>query len=463
MRRTLVLLAAGALLAAASPALAGGRPGFAKVRFDEDWSGFDAAAGAARPLDALKRMALGPDASAWLGLGGELRERYEFTGNPTFGEDPQDPHGVWLQRAVLQGDLHLGPQVRVFGQLSSALEAGRAGGAAPPDEDRLQLQNAFLELGQPLGQGGRIGLRAGRQELELGSGRLVDVREGTGVRRSFDAGRLIFATPDWRVDGLFGRPRRNEVGVFDDQADDDKALWGLYGVGRPGFLPFGKLDLYYLGFHDAAGRYQQGTADELRHSLGLRWSGRAGPWDVNWEGLYQFGRFGGDSIRAWTLASETGYRWPEAPLAPRAFLSANVASGDEDPNDGTLGTFNPLFPRGNYFSEAAVLGPRNFFNLHPGVELSPSDDWTVTADVNFFFRYSTADGVYAPSGRLLRASNGSGERFVASAVSLNSEYALTPNLAFTAIYTHVEPGAFLRDTGEHEPVDYLELTLTAKF
>ena len=27
-------------------------------------------------------------------------------------------------------------------------------------------------------------------------------------------------------------------------------------------------------------------------------------------------------------------------------------------DDRDLGTFNPLFPRGNYFSELALLGPR---------------------------------------------------------------------------------------------------------
>lgn len=467
MRAPLALFAAVLLTVPASSRAEAddtdGRPAFAKLRFEEDWSRFEPGAEPARPLDSLKRMKLTPDGTTWLGLGGELRERYEYAHNPLFGADPQDRHGVWLQRAVLQGDLHLGRQIRFFGQLSSALEEGRAGGSSPPDEDRLALQNAFLELGQPFAAGRRFALRAGRQELQLGSGRLVDVREGTGVRRSFDAGRVLLETPEWRVDGLFARPQRSKVGVFDDEPDDDQLLWGLYAVGEPTFLPFGKLDLYYLGFRDREAQYEQGTDEETRHSVGLRYAGAAGDWDFNWEGLYQFGRFGDGHIHAWTLASETGRSWPNARWRPRVFVGANVASGDRDPDDRDLGTFNPLFPRGNYFSEAAVLGPRNFFNLHPGITVEPLPGWTVTADANFFFRHSTSDGVYAPSGRLIRASSGSDARFVASAFSASSEYALTPNVAFTAIYTRVQPESFLRETGQHEPIDYVELTLTAKF
>lgn len=62
---------------------------------------------------------------------------------------------------------------------------------------------------------------------------------------------------------------------------------------------------------------------------------------------------------SWTLASQTGFTFASLPWQPRIALSTNIASGDTDPDDADLGTFNPLYPRGNYFSEDAVLGPRN--------------------------------------------------------------------------------------------------------
>jgi hypothetical protein len=67
-----------------------------------------------------------------------------------WGQDPQDDHGVFLQRYVLFGDLHLGPHVRLFGELYSALENGRAGPSNPIDENELGFQQAFLDLAAPL-------------------------------------------------------------------------------------------------------------------------------------------------------------------------------------------------------------------------------------------------------------------------------------------------------------------------
>jgi hypothetical protein len=291
----------------------------------------------------------------------------------------------------------------------------------------------------------------------------VDVREGPNVRRTFDAARTTIELPGWRVDALAARPRLSRSGVFDDEANDDQALWGVYAVGTKYWSPFGTLDLYYLNFEDDAGEYAQGTAHERRHSIGARFHGATRGWDWNWETIYQFGSFGDGGISAWTIASDTGFTFENRPWRPRVALSANIASGDGDPANADLGTFNAVFPRGNYFSQAAVLGPRNFFNIHPFVTVRPTDNWSLTGDMNFFWRLDANDGVYAPAGQLIRGPSGSDERFVGSALSLSSEYALAENLSFTAIYTHFFVGAFIRATGPSEDIDFFELTLQLKF
>jgi hypothetical protein len=96
-------------------------PAFEKLRFDEDYTGVrEAVEGASFP-ENIKYMLLGGDAGgSYLSFGGEVRERYEYTHNPTVGEDPQDDNGGWLQRIVLNSDLHLSRQARIFLQLLSA-------------------------------------------------------------------------------------------------------------------------------------------------------------------------------------------------------------------------------------------------------------------------------------------------------------------------------------------------------
>lgn len=437
--------------------------GVNKVRYQDDIACFRDPANRDTALDALNVIPFDAGGDRFISLGGEVRQRYEYTHNPGFGADPQDRAGVWLQRHVLHGDLRLGPHLRAFGQLSSAFATGRRGGPSPVDENRLALQNAFLDLGAAVGPESWLTLRGGRQELQFGSGRLVDVREGPNVRRSFDAGRVTLDFPGWQVDGVAARPRAAERGVLDDEADLGQALWGLYATGGRALLPAGALDVYYLGFDDDDGTYQQGRGDERRHSVGARFWGEEAGWSWNWEAIYQFGTFGAGDISAWTLATDTSYTLDDLPWQPRITFNANIASGDGDPDDPDLGTFNPLFPRGNYFSEAAVLGPRNFFNVHPYVTVSPAPGWSLTSDVNVFWRLETEDGVYAPSGQLLRAAGGSDERYVGSAVSLTSEYALTERLSLTAIYTHFFPGDFIEATGPSDAIDFVELTVLFRF
>lgn len=437
-------------------------PGFAKLRFEDDLSCYREASSSDHPLDPLKWIEVDEAGDVALSIGGEIRERYEFTNNPLFGEDMQDERGVWLQRLTLHGDLRFGPHARVFAQLLSGIAVGRAEGPSPVDENRLAVQNAFIEFEKSFMESEALGARVGRQEIVFGSGRLVDVREGPNVRRTFDAARGWIEFGDWRIDGLAARPRDLERGVFDDDADQDKGLWGVYATGEPDWLPAGSIDVYYLGFSDEDGVFAQGSEDEVRHSVGVRVHGAENGWDWNWEGVYQFGSFGDGEIRAWTIGTETGFTFESLPWRPRLALSANIASGDDDGEDADLETFNPLFPRGNYFSEAAVLGPRNFYNLHGFLTVTPHDQLSFTTDVNFFWRLSRDDGVYSPSGQIIRPAGGPGS-FVGSALSISAEYQATARLGLTAIYTRFFTGEVINASGPSKDIDFIELTAQFKF
>ena len=147
----------------------------------------------------------------------------------------------------------------------------------------------------------------------------------------------------------------------------------------------------------------------------------------------------------------------------RLGLSANIASGDTNPKNANLETFNPMYPRGSYFSELALLGPRNFYNLHPFLSINPTERITVTSDVDFFWRLQTEDGIYSPSGQLLRSGAGSDARYVGTEISFNAGWQATDRLSVTAIYAHFFPGRFIEETGPSKPIDYLELTIRFQF
>lgn len=202
--RSRAVITATAILVISSQAAADdhSRPGFQKFRFDENY-GFLASPGVPSDMfDPPKYIPFGGNGDAYLSLGGSIRERYEYTNSPVFGDDPQDENGVWLQRVNLHADMQLGAHLRIFGEVSSALAEGRAAGPSPVDENELDLQNAFVDLSFGLTNNNDLTLRAGRQELEFGSGRLVDVREGTNVRRTFDGFRGMVNLDDWELNAL---------------------------------------------------------------------------------------------------------------------------------------------------------------------------------------------------------------------------------------------------------------------
>jgi len=126
---------------------------------------------------------------------------------------------------MLHADLHLGPSIRFFGQLKSGLENGRTGGPRPPDEDKLDVHQAFLDGVLGFSDDASLTLRGGRQEMAYGSSRLVSFREGPNVRQSFDGLRMILNAGAWRVDGFFTRPVETDPGYFDDGSDRTRAFW----------------------------------------------------------------------------------------------------------------------------------------------------------------------------------------------------------------------------------------------
>ena len=437
------------------------QPRFKKLRYEELYSAPLSVGKNDNILDKIKYLPVNDD--TYISIGGEARLRYEYTHNPNYGENSQDKRGVLFQRYTIHTDVHLNNNARFFLQLSSALEAGRSVGPSPVEENKLEFQNAFIDYTFDPNNANRTTLRTGRHEINLGSGRLVDVREGPNVRRTFDGVRLLHTGNKWDSTVFALRPRLSKPDVLDDQTDKEKTIWGIYNTFTYKALTTDRLDLYYIGYNNNRSTYEQGTGHEKRHSIGTRLAGTVNSWEYNWELVYQFGKFGNANINAWTIATETGYQWKSLALQPRLIISANIASGDKDPDNPALQSFNALFPRGNYFSEAAVVGPRNFFNFHPFLTVYPNEKWSFTSSINFFWRHELNDGLYGPSGQLLRAANGNTERYVGTSFSFNSEWSVNRNLTLTAIYSQWLPGDFIKATGSSEKIRFLELTMQFKF
>lgn len=282
-------------------------------------------------------------------LSGELRERVTWQSALDFDSADPDAGLFWTQRIALAADVEITPAVRVRAALVSALIEGAAE-RSPAERNVLDLQEGFVELGPETGF-----VRIGRQEIRLGSQRLVAVRDGTTVRRTWDGARVHAALGRITLDAFaFRLVAVRPGGVFNDGRNEARDLAGAE-ASFP--APLGSLDAYWLFTNHDDRNTIEGIGDEQRHAFGLRAHGEAQGWFWDWEAVFQTGSFAGGDIKAWTVATKTGHRWEARPWKPELMLSANIASGDGDPGDGTLRTFNALYPNASYFSENAVLGP----------------------------------------------------------------------------------------------------------
>ena len=438
-------------------------PPFKQLRYDESYSYLRDPAQRIDHLDAIKFIPLNTNGSWYLTLGGEIRERYEYYHNNVWGRGPQDDNGYLLQRYMVHADAHFGDYFRAFAQFKSGLEDGRNGGPRPTDRDDFDLNQAFFDVRVPWSEVDSLTFRVGRQELAYGSSRLVSAREGPNVRLSFDGVKTILKLGSWQVDALAVKPVRTKPGVFDDDPNPDQNFWGLYAVTPVSWLPGGNIDIYYLGLDRKSASFDQGTADELRHSLGTRiWGHKAG-WDYNLEFVYQFGSFDSGDIKAWTAASEVGFTFENVPLKPRLGLKANITSGDENLNNADLQTFNPLFPRGAYFGEPALIGPANHIDVHPQLDLALRRNLTLTLDWDCFWRENTHDGIYGPAVNLIQSGQTSDARYVGNQVEAMLEWRAGRHFTFTVDYAHFFAGDLLKQTTPGKDVDYVSVWATYRF
>jgi hypothetical protein len=435
------------------------------LREDENWSFLKNPSFRQDFWDPIKYFPLRKSADNWyLTIGGEAREVWEQIGNDNWGQPPI-MNGYLNERYMPYFDLHYGSHVRTFIELKSGLNSFRAGGPRPIDEKKMDFQAAFLEIGTS-SEHSSIHFRVGRQELEYGSGRLIDVREGPNVRLSFDGFMVKSKINSWQVDGFAMRPDEDNPGFFDNSPNSAVKFWGIYAT-HP--VPNkALLDLYYLGLDRKEAAFQRGTAQEVRHSVGARISRPIATehsgWDFDDEALWQFGTFGSANIRAWTVATETGYRFPAVPLEPRFSVKADISSGDH-PTSNTLGTFNPLFPKGNYFGVLATTGPGpiNFIDVHPHVELALPQNVSFSADWIVQWRQSLEDGVYAVPGFLIRPADGSKARFVGHRPGTEIRWQANRHLWFQADYGIFYAGSFLKETQPGRNLNYWALWTGYKF
>jgi hypothetical protein len=359
----------------------------------------------------MKHFQLGDD--GFVSIGGEIRERVDSYSAANFGIGTRRDDYA-LQRLLVHSDLHVGERTRVFLQLGrhSAFDKSTTG---PSDSDGVDVQNAFLDFVADPGK--HLTLRIGRQDLVMNSAqRFVSIREGPNMRLSFDGVSGTWVDTNFHARGFYTEPIKYRPGTFDDASDGDQRFYGgdfVYQLDESN-----TLQVYALELDRKRVRFGGVQADERRHSFAFRWNGSDGHLDHDVEVMYQAGRFGDRYIRAWAASAGAGYTL-QAQWSPRLALELDAGSGDRNAQDGRLGTFNPMFPKGPFFDPSSMTSWANLVLLRATASIAPVRSINLSFSVGERWRQSRSDAVYTQPYVPLVATLGNTERRVGEQYELN--------------------------------------------
>jgi len=436
-------------------------PPYQPLRYEEDYEYLQDKSKRQEWLDRLKYVSLGKP-GWYVSIGGEARIRYETYSNALFGSGVQDGNGYLLQRYLLHSDWHVGNKFRVFAQLQVGFINNRNGGPRPTDKDVLDMHQAFVDYKIFSNEKDSLTIRVGRQELDFGAGRLISANDSHNIRRTFDGVRAIYRRGDWAVNSHFAKLVDIRPGVFDDRPDHDQTFWGGAAI-RVRKKARGGLAIYYLGIDYKSAQYDQGRAREIRHTFGGRVWGVVKRFDYNYEAIGQAGTFGNGDIRAFALSTDTGFSLSKITFRPRLGFQASVASGDRNPKDVDLQSFNPLYNRGTAYSGAiAMVDATNLGGLTPSVQLFINKKIRVLLDTTFHWRQSLNDGLYLGSN-LLRVGSLSRERFVGGSSSAQFDYQINRHFSYRAICSYFFAGKFLKESPPGKDVEYFSTRVNFMF
>ncbi len=411
-------------------------------------------------INKLKAIPFNKSKSIYLSFGGEFRPRFEYTANKNWSAEAKEDENFYSQRMMFHADLHISKYFRFFGQLTHGLLSLKEPVYA--QSDKLDLHQAFAEFQLPI-KANLLKLRIGRQELLLGSGRLMAIRDGLNSRRSFEMARLMLENKGYNANIFFGREVKVPNDFFDNVSTNAPYTWGM-GLTANTAKILGKTTIYYIGFDALTVKYNDGISPETRHTVGLRRFGNLGKrFKYNTEFNYQFGKFGTKTISAFSIEGDWHYNFINTKFKPDLGIKLDYMSGDGKQNDDNLGTFNPYFNNPAYFGLITQVGAMNMFDIHPAIKLGLTEKLSMVVEADFYWRAELNDGLYGGSKALLRASNGNKSRFIGWQSGLKLDYELNRFVTFSNETYLFVAGDFIKETGDAENTFYNGFTVWIGF
>lgn len=392
-----------------------------------------------------------------MSFGGQVRFRFEGWNHFNFNKAFDDT--FLLTRIRLHTDFHTGKYLRFFAEIKSAFATDRnlPGGRRTSDVDELALQQAFADIKIPVGESGKLTLRPGRQMLLYGKQRLISPLDWSNTMRTWDGIQGTFEHNKWNISGFWTQFVPVKKHDFND-ADSDQPFAGIYGTRPTGIAGIG-FDGYWL-------YRERKTLDEKRHTVGARifgTVGKTGP-DYDVEAACQFGDSADKDVQAFMIGSQFGYRFTENTFKPRVYFGFDFGSGDKDPNDDKMGTFDQTYPLAHaYLGYMDIVGRQNIIDPNIGITFIPLNKLTCEVNGHFFWRARKGDALYNAGANVVREGAPGTNLEVGQEIDLLLKYALNSQTLLLLGYSHFFPVEFIKQTGPDDLIDFIYAVMQFTF
>lgn len=371
-------------------------------------------------------------------FGAELRARAQTRNGG--GDDPTKQDAFTTTRLRFDATMRPTRHVRIFVE---AQDSHVQGFASDRDnrafKDPVDIRQGYLALGR---EAGPLTLFVGRRELSFIDERIIGIRNWSNISPAWDGSELVLRRGKDSVNLL----AVTQVDISDGFDPPSRTRWvygavGVIGSGLGGH----QIEPFYF-----TSRRPVDLASNLGGVLrtaGSRFSGLlAETWDYQVILAGQGGRTESQTQGAWMGVWALGKTLEQRRLQPRLGVEWSYASGDSDPRDGRIGTFDTLFPGPHrIYGEQDIVSLRNLQALKTGVELHPRRAWQINVDFLDFRLASRYDGLYQTNfvARAHAPLGGASSAHIGSEVDVVLRYAPTPKVEVSFGMSRFMAGQFV--------------------
>lgn len=397
----------------------------------------------------------------------EFRYRLEYRDNFDFNDSIDDEDAFHLGRTRIGVTVNPIKELGFFiqGQDSQIWEtdiAAKAGFRNYMDIRQLYAQYVKQWEGEVVLTKALI--RPGRQEFSYGAQRLLGAFNWSNVAQTFDGGKAAFSFKPYNAQlDFFGGDKTSikSPDEFDDLFDGSskERIWGYYATAKA----FNEtlLENYLIRRETdknvSFGPSGSGEIDDFTFGGRIKKSFKNGI-DYEIEAAKQWGDFRDKDVNGMMVVALAGYTFTEVPWQPRAGFEFDYGSGDSDPTDGEMSTFDNLYPTNHlFYGYIDFISLQNLNNYRYQISAKPTKKLKIQGDVHLIYLDTVKDSYYSVGRAVVRTAATGVDNHLGNEVDLTADYQVNEWVNVGVGYSHFFAGDYLRETGADDDADFFYL------